>query len=124
MTPARSNAHPARGASSLAVLAGLWLFLSPWIYGSYGNSSAWNSWIIGALICMFALVRRSRPAATSLSWFNSALGLWIFVSPWVYGYAGGTGRFVNSLCAGIIIFCTAIVGANSERMSHHTASTP
>jgi hypothetical protein len=121
MTPARTDAHPARGASSLAVVVGLWLFLSPWIYGVSGNSSDWNSWIIGALIVIFAAMRRSHPAVTSLSWINSALGIWTFASPWVYGYVRGDGRFVNSLCIGIIVFCTAIVGANSDWTSHHIA---
>jgi hypothetical protein len=63
------------------------------------------------------------PGATILSWFNVALGVWTFASPWIFGYVDGAGRFVNSLCVGFIVFCTAIVGANSERESHHTTST-
>ncbi len=121
MTPARMDAHPARGASSFAALVGVWLFLSPWIYGAAGDASAWNSWIIGALVVIFAAIRRSHPAVTSLSWINSAFAIWIFASPWVYGYVRGDGRFVNSLCIGVILFCTAMIGANSEWTSHHTA---
>jgi hypothetical protein len=121
MTPARTDAHPARGASSVAVLCGLWLFLSPWIYGASGNTSAWNSWIIGVLILVFAATRRTYPALTSLSWINSALGIWVFFSPWIYGYVRGDGRFVNSLCIGLIVFCASITGANSEWTSHHAA---
>src|SRR5215472_6136327 len=120
MTPARTGIHPARGASFLAVLAGLWFFLSPWIWGVYWNHTAWNSWIAGALIFIFAVSRMIHPGATILSWFNVALGVWTFASPWIFGYVDGTGRFVNSLCVGFIVFCTAIVGANSERGSHHT----
>jgi hypothetical protein len=107
----------------------MWLFASPWIfagnYGAYGNSSAWNSWIVGALIVVFARMRMNQPAATRLSWFNSMLGIWIVISPWIYGYTGNgnTGRFVNSLVVGFIIFCAALAGANSERMSHDRTST-
>jgi|SRR5215472_17696584 len=122
MTPARTDAHPARWASFVAVLAGLWLLVSPLIFGVYGNASAWNSWIIGALIVIFAVIRMSHPLATSLSWLNSAFGIWIFVSPWIYGYEGG-GRFANNLCIGFIVFCAAIIGANWERMSHDLTST-
>jgi len=121
MTPGRIDAHPALGASSFAVLCGVWLFLSPWIYGASGNASDWNSWIVGALVVVLAALRRTHPAATRLSWINSALAIWTFASPWIYGYASGTGRFVNSLCIGVILFCTAIIGANSEWTSHHTA---
>jgi hypothetical protein len=122
MTSARTNAHPATGASRIVLLAGLWLFVSPWIYG-YGSSSAWNSWAIGALIFLFALIRVNRPAATGLSWLNSVLGIWTFVSPWVYGYPGHPGRAINSLFVGLIVFCAAVAGANSERMSHDRTST-
>jgi hypothetical protein len=123
MTPDSTDAHPARGASFIALLAGLWLFVSPWIYGAYANSNAWNSWVIGALIFLFALMRMKHPAATGLSWLNSILGIWTFVSPWVYGYTGNSGRVVNSLCVGLIVFCAALAGANSERMSHDRTST-
>ena len=115
MTPVNTDTHPAKGASFLALLAGLWLFLSPWIYGAYGNSSAWNSWIIGALIFLFSLIRLSQPAAVSLSWFNLILALWTIASPWVYGYSGSPGRLINSMFVGLIVFCAAIVGANSRK---------
>jgi hypothetical protein len=123
MTSVRSNAHPAGGASLIALLAGLWLIVSPWIYGAYGNSAAWNSWVIGALIFLLGLVRMNRPAATGLSWLNSILGIWTLASPWVYGYTGRPGPLINSLCMGLVVFCAAIVGANSERMSHDRRST-
>lgn len=119
----RSDAHPALWASSIAVLAGVWLFFSPWIYGVYGNPSAWNSWIVGLLIVFFGVVRMSQPAEIRLSWLNSFLGLWIFFSPWIYGYAGDNSRFINSLFVAIVTFCSAIIGANSGWMTHHRTSS-
>src|ERR1700733_4625958 len=118
MTSARTDAHPAPGASLIAVLAGLWLFVSPWIYGAYGNSSAWNCRVIGASIFAFGAVRMNRPAATGPSWVNSVLGIWTFVSPWMLGYNGHPGHLVNSLFVWLIVFCAAVVAANTEIMSH------
>ena len=123
MTSARTNAHPAVRASLITFLAGLWLLVSPWVYRAYGNSGAWNNWIVGALIVLLAAIRMNRPAATGLSWVNSILGIWIFVSPWVFGYNGYPGHVINSLCVGLIVFCSAVAGANSERMSHDRTST-
>jgi hypothetical protein len=123
MTPARTDAHPAWGASFITLLGGLWLFVSPWVYGASANASAWNSWIVGALIFLFALIRMNRLTATGMSWLNSILAIWTFASPWIFGYTGNTGRFINSLCLGFIVFCAAVVGANSERMHHDPAST-
>jgi hypothetical protein len=124
MTPVMTNAHPARGASNIALLAGLWLFVSPWIYGAYGNSNAWNGWIVGALIFLFAWMRMKQPSKTNLSWLNSILGIWTFVSPWVFGYSRNPSRLINSLFVGLIVFCAALAGANSQRMSHASKSTP
>ncbi len=123
MTSATNETHPAGGASFIALLAGLWLFLSPWIYSAYGNSNAWNSWIVGALIFLFSLVRLNRPTITSLSWLSLALGIWTFISPWIFGDNGHPGHLVNSLCVGFVVFCAAIAAANSDRMSHDMTST-
>jgi hypothetical protein len=123
MTHATAVAHPARGASITALFAGLWLFLSPWIYGAYGSSGGWNNWIVGALIFLLGLMRMNRPAATGLSWLNAALAVWTFVSPWVCRYSGNTGLMLSSLFVGLIVFCAALAGANSERMSHDRGST-
>ena len=119
----KGDAHPALWASSIAALAGLWLFFSPWIYGVYGDLSAWNCWIVGFLIVAFGVMRMGRPADTRLSWLNCVLGLWVFFSPWIYGYAGDNGRFINSLFVAAVVFCAAIIGANSEWMTHHRTST-
>ena len=123
MTSVRSDFHPAVGASLIALLAGLWLFLSPWIYSAYGNSNAWSSWIAGALIFVFSLARMYRPAATGLSWLVAILGVWTFISPWICSHDEHPGHVVNTLCMGFIVFCAAIAAANSDRMSHDMTST-
>jgi hypothetical protein len=112
-----------KAASTITLLAGAWLFVSPWIYGAYANATAWNSWIVGALIFLFGLIRVGRPAFSIFSWFNMVLGAWVFCSPWIYNYAStNTGRFINSLCVGVIVFVVAIVSARvrGSRMSSPT----
>jgi hypothetical protein len=44
-----------------------------------------------------------------LSWLNCVIGIYTFFSPWIYGYTGNTGRFVNSV--GVIVFALAITAA-------------
>lgn len=116
MTPATTDTPSARPASIIALLAGIWFFVSPWIYGAAGSPNAWNSWIVGALMFIFAATRLNRPSLAGMSWLNVILAIWTFVSPWVYGYTGNTGRFINSLCVGVIVFVAAMIGANA--MSH------
>jgi len=53
---------PIKVASGINVLAGIWLFVSPWVYGAYTKPNAWNSWVVGALIVILAAIRFSSPA--------------------------------------------------------------
>ncbi len=109
-----SKSQAAKVASTIALLAGIWFFVSPWVYGAYTSPNAWNSWIVGAIIIIIAAIRLSSPPMLSwLAWINCVLGIWAFVSPWVYGYTGNTGRFVNSLVVGIIVFIAAVRSATA-----------
>ncbi|MFZ0591728.1 MAG: SPW repeat protein [Bryobacteraceae bacterium] len=114
-----------RTASTIVLLAGIWFFVSPWVYGAYLHPSAWNSWIIGAIMFILGCTRVGRPShLTALSWCNMVLGIWAFISPWVYGYTDSTGRLINSLCVGVIVFVFSIVSStlaartNAVRVSH------
>lgn len=111
LTPnARAGIGGAKAASVICLLAGIWFFVSPWVYGATAN--AWNNWIVGAIIFIVGCARVSRPAySTSLSWANAVLGIWVFCSPWIYSYTGNSGRFINSLCVGVIVFVLSVIAA-------------
>src|SRR5690242_6144867 len=102
----------AKAASTIVLLAGIWFFVSPWVYGAYMHGNAWNSWIVGAAMFLIGCARVARPAYLgALSWWNMVLGIWAFFSPWIYGYTGNEGRFINSLCVGVIVFVLSFVSA-------------
>jgi hypothetical protein len=102
-----------RTASTINLLAGIWLFVSPWVYLAYRNPDSWNSWIVGAMIVILAAIRLGNPlGARGVSVLNMLLGIWTFASPWIYGYTGYTGRFINSLCVGVIVFAFGVVGSS------------
>jgi ABC-type Co2+ transport system permease subunit len=106
-----------KAASTIVLLAGVWFFFSPWIFGASGHGDAWNAWIVGALLFVLGVIRVSRPlGTTSLSWLNALMGAWVFFSPWIYAYTTNTGRFINSLCVGVTVFVLAVVSARSSRM--------
>ncbi len=111
-----------RAASGICLLAGIWFFVSPWVYGAYMSDNAWNSWIVGAAMFIIGCVRVSRPVYSGmLSWLNMLLGIWAFFSPWIYGYSGNTGRLINSLCVGVVVFVLSIVSA---RLAMRTTMAP
>ena len=108
-----------KAASTICLLAGIWFFVSPWVYGAAAQPNAWNSWIIGGFMVLFGILRISRPVySTALSWCNMVLGIWTFFSPWIYGYTGNSGRFINSLCIGVIVFVFSIISASMARKAH------
>jgi len=103
-----------KASTTINVLAGIWLFLSPWVYRNYMAHDAWNSWVVGFLIAIFALIHYSNPmSARFLSYCNMLLGAWTFASPWIYNYTADMGRFVNSLCVGVIVFIFAVAAASA-----------
>lgn len=127
LRPGAAGLSAAKAASTICLLAGIWLFVSPWVYGAYTSVNAWNCWIVGGFMILFGIIRIVRPAySTVLSWSNMILGIWIFCSPWIYGYAAtNTGRFINSLCVGVIVFVFSIVSARiSEPRNAPPANQP
>jgi hypothetical protein len=107
-----------RAASAICLLAGIWFFVSPWVYGAAGSGNAFNSWIVGAAIFLIGCLRVFRPAySTGFSWVNALLGAWVICSPWVYGYAVSMGRTINSLCVGVIVLvCALSAGIAATRL--------
>jgi hypothetical protein len=117
MTPTNTSSARTNGASIIALLAGIWFFISPWIYAAGSAPNAWNNWIAGILIVLFAGMRMSYPDSVAASVINVLLGIWAFASPWIYGYVGNQGRFVNSLCVGVIVFIAALTATRT--VAHH-----
>ena len=112
----------ARAASVICLLAGIWYFISAWVYSGATNANAWNSWIVGGFIILFSCFRIARPAySNNLGWVNLFLGIWAFFSPWIYGYTGQTDKLINSLCVGVIVFVLSIISA---RVSAHSSAIP
>lgn len=112
----------AKAASTICLLAGIWFFVSPWVYSGATNANAWNNWIVGGFIILFSAFRVARPAySTNLAWVNLALGVWAFFSPWIYGYTGELGKFINSMCVGVVAFILSIISA---RVAAGSAATP
>ena len=107
-------------ASTISLLAGIWLFISPWVYGAYATPNAWNSWMVGVLIMLFAAIRMRSPEARGASVVSLLLGIWTFASPWIL-YPGNAGRFVNSMCVGALVF---ILGAYASSIGRTTTAPP
>ncbi|MFC0251425.1 SPW repeat protein [Massilia consociata] len=72
-----------RWQDQVMVLIGVWLFVSPWVFGYPGTSAAaMNAGIAGAIIAVLAAfdLVKSHVWAVLL---NVVVGAWVAVSPWL-----------------------------------------
>jgi hypothetical protein len=113
-----NNQSGIKAATVISLLAGIWLFFSPWVYRAESVHSAWNSWVFAILIILFSAIRLADIAQNrTSSVVNLFLGAWVFISPWVYGYVHTMDRFINTLCVGAIVFIVSVIATSTGQMT-------
>lgn len=117
------HASQVRVASGLNFLAGLWVIISPWVYGHTGSvGSVWNDVIVGIIVAVLAASRFSGSRAVWPSWVNVLLGIWLIISPWVYGFAFHTARVTNSVIFGIVVIILGLWSVFAGRTEARTTA--
>lgn len=104
----RTNTQVARG---LNVLLGIWLFISAFIW-EHTQAQRTNTWILGVLCVVFALIAMSTPQAR---WLNTILSIWLFISVWALPHRNLATMWNNVLVA-IAVFLLSLVPGRPERM--------
>jgi len=90
---------------------GAWLFFSPfWMqgYASAGSVGAWNSYVLGVLVGIFAIAALAT-ARRWEEWVQLVLGFWLVISPFVLSfYAREYGAAWNQIILGLLIGFDAV----------------
>jgi hypothetical protein len=90
-----------------AVIVAGWLTLGD----SFDSSPALSSIVSGALIVACGAWRALQPEKTfTLSGTNMALGFWVAVSPWTYGYTTDIARLVSMIALGVGVMAVSVGG--------------
>jgi flagellar biosynthesis protein FliQ len=123
LTLTRNYVAQARAASSINVLLGIWLLVSPWFFGysAVGLPAILNSVIVGTLVALLAASRQvSPPTSTNSSYLIPTLALWTIASPWMYGYAANLSGRRDNVVLGIVMAALAIwsCGASTAEQKH------
>jgi hypothetical protein len=102
--------------SGLNFAAAVWLIISPWVLGFNDfTAMTWNLVISGAVVLLFSGVRLwGTNAISSLSWINAAIGVWVFISPWVFGDSAVASILWDCVITGAVVF---LLGAWSAMVS-------
>ena len=118
MAHATNRANEARGVHMFALVLGVWLVVAPFVL-SYGHTTATvNEFIVGLLIAGFSFIRLRSPVDSWASWAIAGLGLWLVLSPFIFGYAK-VATYWNELLFGIALIVAMISGLG-QAIRHHS----
>ncbi len=99
--PPASHASQSRLASGLNCLAGIYLLIAGAIAGAPGGGKA-NAVIFGIIVAVLGASRAFGSTGPWASWLAALIGIWMIISPWVYGFAGHPWMW-NAIVVGIIM---------------------
>jgi len=96
------------------LVLGSWIFVSPWVLDYTGTTAAWNAYIMGAGIVVFALIAAYMPKAWE-EIINTLLGIWLVASPFVLGFDAMTGIALHTVVVGILATAFAFWAMSNEK---------
>ncbi len=101
----------ANTARYVNVVLGVWLFISAFVW-EHTAAERTNTWILGVLFVVFALVAMQSPGAR---WVNTALSIWLFISVWALPH-DNLGTMWNNALVAIAVFIASLVAGPRERL--------
>jgi hypothetical protein len=99
------------GSSWVNIVLGIWVIISPFILGFQSPNAVWSNVVAGVLVGILALLRWSMHQP-GWSWLNLILGIWLFISPFVFFLSGAA--MWNNVILGIIIAALALTNTYSK----------
>jgi hypothetical protein len=100
--------------SWITLLIAIWFFVSPWVLqfaaggaaGGAPQAAPWNAWVLSVVIALVTLSAMGAPAVWQ-PWANLLLAIWVFIAPWVLGFANTTPAWDHWVC-GVLFALLAI----------------
>jgi hypothetical protein len=91
-----------RSQYAVVAAAGLWLAVSPWIFGFEQSASALAACVaLGPALAALAVGAMLKPRAW-VHWLAVVLGLVIASAPWLFGFAGESAAARNAEAVGLV----------------------
>lgn len=99
----------------LNLILGAVLVLSPWIFGFASGAQTQNAVISGIVIMVLSIAALAAFMEWE-EWINLLAGLWVVVSPWVFGFAGAAVAMWTHVIIGVLV---AVIAAVELWLMHH-----
>lgn len=108
----------------LTLALGIWVAVSPWVYGfNMAAVATANAVIIGAVIALYSLIELSAPRIWE-EWLMVLAGIWLLISPWVLGFEARTQAVWNTALSGIAIALLAVWALGQFGAERRTPQVP
>jgi hypothetical protein len=111
-TPGTFKNAPAelRGATIVSILLGIWVFVSPFVFGvPAGSAAMWSNLAIGAAVVILALVGGWKQGA--VQGLTVPLSACLFASTFLFNFSSTGFLWNNVICALALVAETAYGGA-------------
>jgi len=90
---------------------GVWLFITPFWMAGYASTvsiAAWNAYVLGVLVGLFAIVALASPRPWE-EWVELVLGIWLLISPFVLAFSTAEpGATLNAVILGVLIIIDSL----------------
>lgn len=103
------------------LILGAWLIIAPFTgLGGTSDIAAWNSYVAGTAVAIFALAALVRPQLWE-EWLNLVVGAWLVIAPFALGFTDQYGVMWNQIVVGLAIAGVALwaVAQWSGQRAHH-----
>ncbi|MDN5895221.1 MAG: SPW repeat protein [Nocardioides sp.] len=91
-----------------ALIAGVYALLSP-IWTNTDTKATWTMVVLGAAIGVVALLSMSRPEDQNADYALMLMGVLLFISPWVMGFATMDGLALTAWIAGAVAVVSGVL---------------
>ncbi|HEY8282411.1 MAG TPA: SPW repeat protein [Leifsonia sp.] len=102
----------------VAVAVGLYVALST-IWTAHTGASVPLMLVLGVLLIAAGVWSLAMPGLVSMEWIHVALGVLLFISPWVGNYASSAGAAWTSWIAGIVAVAVGLLAVQPAMRMHH-----
>jgi hypothetical protein len=101
--------------AGIDAIAGVWLFLSAFIFFHGTGVLFMNNLTCGAMVVILAF---GAFAHVRLAWLPAAIGLWVMISPFAFGFGAQPIAIANNMITGAVILSLAIHEWSVSKSAH------
>jgi uncharacterized membrane protein HdeD (DUF308 family) len=92
------------------LLLGIWLIVSPWVFGTVSNTVATVVLVVlGIAVVAFSIWALVRLEDSAAEWWNFIVGIVLFLMPWIFKYTTTYSDALNSWAVGVVVATLSLI---------------